>query len=206
MSRQIHFFDAQVDARITQAYESLTKRHDRTALAQCARDVGLAKWLITKRGRDLGLAKAKEPRWSAEEVEIVRANRFYSPVEIARRLRAAGFKRSRLGVLLKRCRLRLTTRVVCGDGYTANALARLLNVDAHAVTGWIDRGLLRAERRLTTRCEKQGGDGYWITAEAWRAFVFAYPEQIDLRKADGVWFIGSLRGTGTTECCDEEHF
>ena len=194
-----------IEARISQAYDAFTRCHSRTAIGECALDLGVPKWYVHRRARELGLSRTKETYWSEQELELLKQNRFYSPAEIQRRMRVAGFQRSVLGILLKRKRLKLTTRNF-GDGYTANAIADLLNIDAHKVTNWISRGLLRAEHRLTLRTQWQGGDGYWIRVEDLRAFIFAFPQEIDLRKVDALWFIPLLQGTPVGAPCEEEHF
>lgn len=44
--------------------------------------------------------------------------------------------------------------------------------------------MLRASQRSTHRTEQQGGDTFWITQNAVRAFVLVYPDQVDLRKVE----------------------
>jgi hypothetical protein len=198
-------FSPAMDAQIDSAYRAYTRRGGRRAIVDCVKKLGVAAWKVHRRAQFLGLARASEQPWSEAEVEILRENRFYSNKEIQRRMRVAGFTRSEMGILLKRKRLNLTTRNH-EDGYTANALAGLLNVDAHGVTRWIHKGILRADMRETTRTDKQHGDGYWIRAREVRAFVFRFPEEIDLRKVDPVWFIALLRGGEIGEACDEEYF
>lgn len=198
-------FTPQHDARITAAYHEFTSSHDRTALTRAAADLGVPRWMVSRRGISLGLARAKEKPWGEEEIALLREWRHYSPGEISRRFRERGFTRSRLGIDVKRKRLRLTSHNQ-ENGYTANALAGLFNIDQHAISKWIHNGLLRAERRLTCRTARQGGDGYWIRRDDVRAFIFTFPEQIDLRKVDPIWFIELLREGCLAVPSDEEEY
>ena len=181
-----------MDAQGTDAYRLYVGGRDRQAIAEAAKRLELPRWRITRRGVQLGLARAKEKPWSEAEVRLLRENMHYGVDEISRRFYAAGYPRSPAAVLVKRKRLCLTTRNGA-FGYTANALARLLGVDSHAVYPWIARGMLPAERCLTLRLPTQGGDQYWIRRSDVRSFAFRFPELIDTRKLDGVWFIELLR-------------
>ena len=201
----VHGFTPAMDAQIGAAYRAYTRTGGRFAIVQCVQVLGIEAWKVHRRAQVLGLARAKEKCWSAEELDILRENRFYSNGEIRRRLRLAGFLRSDLGILLKRRRLKLSTRNH-DDGYTGNALAQLLGIDVHAVSRWIHRGNLRAELRMTSRTPQQGGDGYWIRKSDLRAFIFGFPEEIDLRKVDPIWFIDLLHGDQIGEQCEEEYF
>ena len=203
--RQKYHFSAAADAQVEGAYDAFTRTHSHSAIQACADALGMPHWRIKRRARELGLARTKEKDWSSAELAILIENRFYSPTGIRRRLKQAGYERTVLGVLLKRKRLRLTTRNH-EDGYTANALAKLLNVDAHVVTRWIAREILPAERRETLRTPQQGGDSYWVRTGDLRAFIFEFPEEIDLRKVDPLWFIELLRGENIAIVSDEEHF
>jgi hypothetical protein len=199
----VHGFTPAMDVQIETAYRDYLRKGGRSAIVDCSKALRVPLWKIHRRAQFLGLARAKETPWSEEELRIVRENRFYSPVEIRKRLKAAGFVRSDLGIVLKRKRLHLTTRNY-EDGYTGRALANLLNVDSHIVGRWITNGLLAAELRMTLRTPQQHGDGHWIRRQDFRAFVFAYPEEIDLRKVDAVWFIELLRPEQLDQTFDEE--
>jgi hypothetical protein len=187
-------FTPAMDAAIEEAYHTYTRHGGRHVIANCARELGLEKWQVNRRAALLSLSRPKEPPWSAEELECLRQNRHYSEAIIQRRMHDAGFQRSLQGIRLKRKRMEWSTRHG-DDGWTANQLAGLLNVDAHCITGRIKSGLIRAERRGTLRVPIQGGDSYWIRREDARAFVLANPHEVDLRKVNALWFFELLAGT-----------
>jgi hypothetical protein len=208
MPKPKRHFDAVFDARVSCAYDEFLGANDRTALTRAAEELGVPRWVVSRRGKDLGLSRIKEKPWSAEELSLLREWRHYGINEISRRFRERGIARSPFAVLLKRRRLNLTTRNT-EDGFSAHRLAGFLRIDSHRVSAWIHVGLLRAEMRQTTRVQAQGGDGYWIRRDDFRAFVQAYPEQIDVRKVDPLWFIPLLLGSDgavSPRVEDEEYF
>lgn len=205
MSHRHYAVNTAVDQDIAAAYARFTAGHERGAIRQCAQKLRVPRWWVTRRAKTLGLARVKELPWSEAELAILRENRHYSPPKIRQFLKALGFERSEYGILLKRKRLKLTTRNGA-DGYTGRSLAAVLNIDSHSVSRWIKTGLLAAGLRCTARRQAQGGDWYWIKMAEFRRFVFANPELIDVRKVDGPWFIEMLRGEAGNSDCEEEHF
>ena len=177
---------AEIDAAIREAYWLLVQENDRQALKRCARLVGWPEYKIRRRGAELGLARVKEPGWSLEEVAIVEANGMYGPQCIQKKLADAGYKRTQTAIVLKRRRTELTASHL---GYSATALSKLMGIDGQAVTDWIERGMLGAERRGTERTARQGGDAWFIRLEDARAFLFAHPDEWDLRKVEKWWFL-----------------
>ena len=181
--------DAQIDAVIRHAYTLAVQGNDRQAIKRASQTLGWPRYAVIQRAAELGLARIKELDWSLEEIAILRANTQYGHLVIRRRLAEAGFKRSRTAIVIKRKRLDL---VRAYDGYSATQLAGLMGIDAHFIVDAIKRGWLGGERRGTARTEKQGGDTYFIKQAAVKTFLFAHPEQWDLRKVDQRWFLDLL--------------
>jgi hypothetical protein len=182
--------DQRVDTIIREAYRRLREQNDRTATRWACEQTGWPKYKINRRAAELGLAHVKEPVWAPAELVILQEHGYLGVDAIVRKLAAAGFHRTRTGVLLKRKRLQLTARHL--GGYTGNALAQLFGVDNHKVYQWIECGLLPGARRETCRTERQGGDSYWIRREAVRAFLYDHPDEYDLAKVEKWWFLGLL--------------
>lgn len=181
-----YFFTPAMDDEIRLAYHLYLDHNNRRAIGGCAKKLGVPRWLVTRRGGTLGLARVKEPAWSAEEVSLLERWGHLTDAVIQRKLKAVGFQRSVNGIHLKLKRLRIKQNL---DGYSAWSLARAFGVDSHKVTNWIRRRMLRATLRGTDRTEIQGGDTFWITQSAVREFVFSYPDEVDLRKVEKWWFL-----------------
>jgi len=184
--RPKYFFTPAMDDEIRDAYHLYVEYNSRKAIGSCARKLGLPKWMVTRRGGTLGLARVKEPAWSADEVALLERWGHLTDAVIQRKLKAAGFHRSVNGIHLKLKRLRIKQNL---DGYSACSLATAFGVDSHKVTTWIRRKMLRATLRGTDRTEQQGGDSFWITQNAVRDFVFAYADEVDLRNVEKWWFL-----------------
>ena len=157
------------------------------------------RWSINRRAQVLGAAtiRKKEPRWTPEEDAILREHSWMSPERIQIKLREKGYKRSVTGVSIRMNRTRVRQHI---DGLTAQGLAKLLNIDVHAVLRWIKDGLLKAERFGTSG---DNHDHHYITTEAVRAFFVANVEKIELSKLERVgskmWFLEVLTGGQISE-------
>ncbi|MBV8551056.1 MAG: hypothetical protein JOY54_07125 [Acidobacteriaceae bacterium] len=179
---------AEIDAKIRSAY--LRQREgDRRALAAVRQDIGWSKSAVVRRGAALCLTRTKEQPWSSAEEEILERYGHLTARAMQRRLARAGYQRSCAAIQLKVARLRIKTNL---DGYSACALATAFGVDAHKVCNWIKRGLLRAERRETSRILEQGGDTWWIPLSSVRKFILRAPEEIDLARVEKFWFLDVL--------------
>lgn len=182
-----------IDRRIVALYAGPYRRGAVKALAAA---LGYPEWWVTLRASELGVARpsTRGPDWTEAELAIVRENQPFGLEVIARKLRAAGFARSRNAVALAlRRRLRMSPRP--SDRYSGTELARLLGIDSKTVGYWVRQGLLDAERRGSGRLAVQGGDMWWIRHEDLRQFVLEHPHRIDLRKiADAEWFIALCAG------------
>jgi hypothetical protein len=186
MSARKYRANEAIDGVIRGAYERLRKQCDRGALKLAARRIGWPVYAVKHRGRHLGLARAKEPVWSAHELELLAKWGWMGDERIALRLRAAGCARSATAVHLKRRRMRICQN---GDWYSAYQLAEAMGVDRHKVARWIGAGLLAAERRESARTELQGGDTWLIFREAVKEFVLRCPDEYDLGKVEKFWFL-----------------
>lgn len=175
-------------AKIKYVYQTATGPGAVRGLAQ---HLGLPRWKVTRYAVKQGWLPRtkKEPDWTEAEIDILERNAYLSPERIARKLQAAGFRRSEAGVVIKRKRLRLLANL---DGQSAASLAQCFGIDPGVVAGWIKKGLLKARFRNSDRRPGQGGDIYYIKDKWVKRFVVANPNLIDLRKVDKEWFIDLL--------------
>ena len=173
MSQKKYFWCEEQDATIRRRYDSRPQ-----TITDLARLFHLPRHAIRQRAQLLGVARCKEPRWTAEEEAYLERNLCrLSIVTLARKLR-----RSETAVVLKAKRLGIRKS---DEGYTSRSLALAFGVDDHKIVQWIDRGMLKAARRHTERAQ----DMYLITDGAVRDFVAKHPLEFDLRKVDQLWFI-----------------
>jgi hypothetical protein len=189
--RRKYEFTPAMDDLVRAAYQQLRVHSDRKAIRNCGRRLGVPRWAVLRRGRELGLARTKEKPWSEMEVGLLERWGHLTDAVIQRKLAAAGYSRSVNGIHLKLKRLRIRQNL---DGYSAYSLAEALGVDSHKIGSWIRRNMLRATRRGTDRKESQGGDSYWITHNAVRDFVLRYPDEIELAKVEKFWFLDLVSG------------
>lgn len=145
--------------------------------------VALEKRVGRKRGwlrwqaQRYGLVRGRKAVWTDEaesilaELEGMGLNAMYKRLKIA----GYGYTRSQLATKVQLMGLTRVNESVM----TANAVARILDVDVHAVMRWIRTGALAAKRR-----KNMDGDGQaWeITPGAFRDFVLNYTSEIDLRR------------------------
>lgn len=185
-TRRKYSFTPAMDEEIRRAYHLYVEYNSRKSIGACARRLGLPRWMVTRRGAVLGLARVKEPVWSPEEVALLERWGHLTDAVIQRKLKSAGYQRSVNAIHLKLKRLRIKGNL---DGYSAYSLATAFGVDPHKITNWVRREMLRATQRGTERTERQGGDTYWITHKAVREFVLAYPDEVDVRKVEKWWFL-----------------
>lgn len=160
---------------------------------ELAAKLGYPRHKITRYAMQQGwIAKQrKEPNWTAAELAILERNAHLGPNRIQEKLRLAGFRRSVVGIVLKRRRMNYLQNL---EGMTATEVAEGFGLHQSTVSSWIKKGYLRAKHRGTARTAKQGGDHYFIKAKWVREFVINHPQLIDLRKVDKFWFITLLVG------------
>ena len=157
ITRRKYCFTPAIDEEIRRAYYLYLEYNNRQAIAECARQLHVPRWLINRRAAVLGLARIKEPAWNVDEVAMLERWGHLTDAVIQRKLKVAGFQRSINAIHLKMKRLRIKQNL---DGYSAHALATAFGVDGHKITYWINRKMLMATRRGTARSECQGGDTY----------------------------------------------
>lgn len=161
-------------------------------------------WATGRRAQLLGLAtkRKKEPRWSPEEDAVLETYGWMSPERIAMRLKEAGFLRTTTSVSLRLRRTEVRTKI---DGMTARGFARMLSVDDHAVTGWIHKGLLSAEKK-GYGAGNEMRDQYHITTGGIRSFFLTHPDLVDFakleRNGNKLWFLEIVTGGRISETTD----
>lgn len=182
----------EIHAAIEKIYKRDTGNGQVAALAQ---RLGYPRWKLSRYAIRQGwIAKQKkEPDWTEKEIWTLMTYAHLSGERIQIRLKKAGFGRSVTGIVLKRKRLELLSRL---EGWSANSLAALLGVDAHSITKSIKAGKLRAKKRGTHRTKQQGGDSYFIRDSDVREYVMNNLHEIDIRKVDKYWFVELLTGMG----------
>lgn len=181
MSARKYFWTPDKDNIIHAQYQVPGK--DRTK--PVAAILGVPRWVVQRRARDLGLVKPKEKPWSISDVNYLETYRHTMPIKtLARKL-----GRSVEAVVKKSTQLGYRKN---GVGYTEGSLAAALGVSTFWVGNRIKRGLLHARVRGTERTPQQGGDMYLITDRDLIAFLRDHTFEIDLRKVDQVWFLDLL--------------
>jgi hypothetical protein len=97
-ARRLYRHTSETDALIREAYGKLRKFGNRRALPALRQKLGWPKHVIAKRGRELGLARAKEKPWSAEEKTGWSEEFVGDLMESARRLNEESMKLSAGGI------------------------------------------------------------------------------------------------------------
>jgi DNA-directed RNA polymerase specialized sigma24 family protein len=188
--------NSRIDEAITKAYNQYREFGNRKAIRNLAERIAWPRWAVNRRAREIGIAQTKESAWSEAEESILHRWGHLVDQGIQTKLAKAGFQRSLTAVHLKVTRLRIKKNL---DGYSATSLSKAFGVDGHVVTKWIQRGLLKAERRGTARIDQQNGDTYWITNAAVKQFIVAYPNEISLAKVEKFWFLDLVTDGGISD-------
>lgn len=171
------------DKMIRTAYIDFRKRGDRAVLLRAALRLGWPSHVVSRRARELGVVPVAQQRpWSRPELAILKNGVLLGAETIRRQLRKEGFHRSISSILAEKRHALVPLKI----DHSAREVALSLGVDPHKVLLWIRRGLLLARRR--------NGSRWMISADAVRDFVFAYPQQFDLAKADKLWLLELLEG------------
>ncbi|SRR6266704_1098453 len=148
---------------------------------------GYPRHVIRKWGRELGLARQKEPRWTEEDEAYLERNLHRKSLgDIAKHL-----GRTKTAVHLKAKRIGVNKTQ---EGYTMRGLCLGLGCDHHKVERWLDRGWIKGKRRQSERTEQQGGDMWLFTDSAIRDLVVNHPLEIDPRRCDWLWMVELLSG------------
>jgi hypothetical protein len=182
----------EIDNVIRKAYEKLRKYGNRRALPALRAELGWPKHAISKRGRELGLARTREKPWSAEEKVLLEKWAHLTLPRICLKLLRAGFNRTETGIKNKLRRMLLTKDTV--GYYSAAKIALAMGIDGHKVKGWIRRGWLRAEKKGTVRTVQQGGDVDLVRAKDLTRFLLNHPDEYELGPVEKFWFLEAISG------------
>jgi hypothetical protein len=146
---------------------------------------------VRRYAREIGVSKPV-PAWSEAETRIV--EKFAGK-------RKAKWIASHINAIVKgahRCQSQVENKLrrmglqvaVEHAGYSAAQLAECFGVCGHTVEGWIQRGLLAAERSAV----KNGMRYPWIVRENdIVAFIFEHRREFVLRKVDQTWFLDLIQ-------------
>ena len=196
--RSFYKFSPEVDEKIRAAYADKIGMSRAPTLKTLAAEIGIPGYVIRKRALVLGLTITmlfpdgrKACTWKEEERQIVRDNAACCFATIRKKLQQAGFDRSENAVKIFIQR-RMGHKPK--SAYSANMLAERFGVDAHCITRWIRKKLIKAEMAGTTRTAQQGGDSYLIAPADVREFVIKYTALVDFRKIDKFWLVEVLTG------------
>jgi len=178
----------EIDRLIIETYRRNSGNGEINALAK---RLALPRWKVSRRALYLGVVEPKhrEPPWSDAEINILTRWAHLVPERIALKLKACGYHRTGIAIVLKRKRLRLLRNLDC---YSACALKDAFGVDVKTITRWIEKGYLKATRRGTKRTEAQGGDIWWIKEKDIKNFIIKNIHIIDIRKIDKYWMVDIL--------------
>lgn len=189
VSRQHWANSPGIDAVIRDRIPKCTQKRD---LIKLAESLGRPRWWVSKRAAVLGLIapRFREPRWSDEEINLIREQAHHAPNTLRLALKRAGFTRTTTAIVLKLKRTGSTREDP--DHFTAQGLSELMGIDRKTVGTWCERGQLAARRRGTERTPQQGGDQWWIHRRDVRRFIIENAAVVDIRKVDKFWFIDLL--------------
>jgi len=87
-TRRKYCFTPAIDEEIRRAYHLYLDYNNRRAITGCARQLHVPRWLVNRRAAVLGLARIKEPEWSADEVAVLERWGHLSDAVLQRKLKA----------------------------------------------------------------------------------------------------------------------
>jgi hypothetical protein len=185
----------EIDKKLAAAYPLLERR--RGALKRLADELGVPRWILSKRLRHLGLARPhkKEPGWTEAELALLKKVPLHDLRQAARTFAAHGFRRSEAAIRVAATRRQISTRFK--GGFSATAVAKILGIDSKTVTTEIFAGRLKATRRGTKRRIQQGGDAHVIEPSELRRYVIDNLERIDFRRVEKFALVQLLIGKGS---------
>lgn len=173
-----------IDAAISRAY-----RTGKVNLAVLSKQLGRTKGWIKWRAREMGVARMRgtteNVTWLPEEIELLKqlSESGIPPGAICKRFRYAGFFRSISAINNMQWKLQLPPPD--RSWWTAKETAQALNIDEKSVTGWIEKGLLKAKKRNGQKTEgiTTAQPHLWeITIDNLRRFLIRYPRHWDHRR------------------------
>jgi hypothetical protein len=187
--RSKYAFTTQQDARIREVYALKLGAQKKISIkGTLEKEFGIPGWRILRRARQIGLSRTKEKPWSRTELELLDRSAWKTDGIISGILRQAGYQRTPTAVHVMLTR-RVGRKREQYPFYSATGLSKLVGVDAHVITGWIEHEWLKAGGRATERTARQGGDPHEIWPYDVYEFIREHPEEIDLRKVDQGWFL-----------------
>lgn len=169
-----------IDAMIREAYSTAARKGD---IAAAAARIGRPAWWVHKRACDLGCARSSRTRidaWTKPELALLEEWASCDSRVIAKKLRAAGFKRTPIAVSVKLKRLEIDRHDP--DRWNATQVAPLLGVDPATVHDWIARRGLKATQNKANGVQT-------IERKHLRAWVATHQQFINLRRVDQPWFM-----------------
>ena len=185
-SRRKYTHTDESDTLIRQAYHRWIEYGNRRSIPGVAAKLGWPKYVITKRGRELGLARTKEKPWTPTEEAILEDWGWMSVPRIARRVREAGYKRSETAIHLKMKRMKIKGNL---DGWCMRGLSQALGVDDKKIAVWIKRGFLKAK---DTGVVVGKNEKVFVASKDVRHFILDHPDEIELARIDKFWLLSVL--------------
>jgi hypothetical protein len=177
--RQRYYLDDAGRKLVLALYDGSSSR-----ITELAERLHVPRHTVKKWGRELGLARQKEPPWT--ETEILYLESHLCKESVASIARTLG--RTSVAVRLKARRIGINK---IGQGHTMRGLELALGVDHHKIERWIKEGWLVGARRETERAHND----FWYFSDAdIRAFVLAHPLEIDQRRMDWLYMVDLLSG------------
>jgi hypothetical protein len=153
-------------------------------------------WALRK-AKELGLVPVtgtinRQP-WSEEELQILHDTAHLTPSGASRRLKAAGYNRTR-GAVVERRRME-QVRPDSSGYYGINQITELLGMRRETLYTAIRAGRMQAHQRGNTG--DPDGDGRWLVHEnALRRYIIANPTKVRAETVDMVWLIDLLANGG----------
>lgn len=164
-------------------YDGRSETIDELAQLLC-----VPRWKVMRWGRDLGLARQSEPRWSAEDIAYL--ERHLHKKSLASIAKTLGRTQTAVRLKVKK----LGVNKCLQEGYTMSALCLAFGCDHHKIKKWIEAGWLKGHRRQTQRLQVQGGDVWLFYDQDIRKLIVDHPQEIDPRRADWLWLVDVLVG------------
>lgn len=176
-----------IDDAIRRYYANSPKRG---GLARLAHSLHRPPAWISAQARRMGITREKFPcvPWTEPEIALLRQHAAKIPGNIEKIFLRKGFKRTTAAIARQIIVLHCDRSD--DDNYTASGLAGLFGVQVRTVSGWIEKGWLKAQTRGTTR----QNDIYRIHHANVRRFVIENVGAIDIRRCDKFWLIDLIAG------------
>jgi hypothetical protein len=156
---------------------------------EIAAHFGWPRWVITHRSRAIGLSRAKEPNWTAEQEAFLRAH-VHKRTAHWMWVHLPAPRRSETAIIVKLKRLVGSRRLTDG-GYTLLQLVALFGFDHHVISRWATDGHLRVQTR---GYRNPARDAWCVEAADVLAFLREHRDLYDLRRVDQPAFLALVFG------------